>query len=182
MQKFSFAHPFPTGRFDSNNRKTLQHVAFIQFLCVQKYSYPKEFGYLGSLTSFSLSFLQHEEMQIFLICRCILFWLSSTVLCSPIVLITETGFSEKAERAQQPTGQWFLSTLETAASIPPGPGGNHTGTYGQIPLTQIPRLTNSLVLFPLTPTQTLDWRHHSKLDSAFEQNRNISPGNSDCWH
>lgn len=117
MQKFSPAHPFPTGRLDSNNKKSLQYVAFIQFVCG---------GIIISKGIWIFDFLlflspscKPTEMEIFLIYRYILSWLSSTVLCSPVVLLIETGCSEQRN---QNTGQAFLSTLETATSIPPGLG------------------------------------------------------------
>lgn len=90
---------------------------------------------------------------------------------------------EKPEWVHQPTAPWLLTTLETIISITPGLGGNHTGSSGQIPLVHkfhghvIPS-----VLIPLAPAQTLVWKHHSKLDSAFAQIRNSFLGDSDFWH
>lgn len=67
-------------------------------------------------------------------------WVAEYCVAPLFWLLRQDFLREKSEWAHQPTGQRFLSSLETATS---GLGGNLSGSYGQITLTQIPGPTNS---------------------------------------
>lgn len=130
-------------------------------------------------SSFSLSFLQtwrdanipYTEVYTPLVESCVapLFWLLRQDFLS-----RETRVSSPAHRAE-------ISQL-LATSDPPGLGGNRSGSYGQIPLTQIPRLTNSFGANSSNTNTNTCLQAPLKAWLCFCTEQNISAGNSDCWH
>lgn len=188
MQKPSFTLPFPTGRFHANNKKNLACCIYIIFVCVWILGLS-----LGLFLLFLSSSCKYAQMQIYLmdtgvysagwVAQYYVAIVATSFWCRWFIYWDSIFWAQKSEWVHQPTAQWFLSTLETKISIPPGLAGNHTGSSGQIPLShKFHGNVTPLVLVLLAPAQTLVWRHCSKLDSAFAQIRNSFPGGSDFWH
>lgn len=103
---------------------------------------------------------------------------------APLFWWLRTGFSEQRNQSEltSPQGSDFSAPWKLQPLSLLGQVGIALAVMGRLLSHKFQGPLTPVVLILLTPTQTPVWRHHSKLDSAFVQNRNSSPGSSDCWH
>lgn len=123
MQKLSFALPFPTGRFHANNKKKFGMLQLYSFCVCMNTCIGLSLDLW--LSSFSFPFPQIcTDTNIPYGYGCVLFWLSSTVLCSHsshvvlmwMIYLLRQYILSRETRVHQPTARCFLSTLETVIS------------------------------------------------------------------